>query len=340
MDWSVKKIIEFSSELFDFTPLYNRVSGDRWRNWADQLREEIPSALEIARNGHLPLWMDVFEKLPGIQPDEVHLDQAVIKVKTHKPLPDAVHKQIDELLLKMMPWRKGPFRIHDVLINTEWQSNLKWDRLKDAITPLDNRRILDVGCGNGYYALRMLGAGARFVIGIDPYLRYIIQYKMLCHFIGNAAQEAQLAPVGFESLPDNLQMFDTVFCMGVLYHQRSPFEHLQKLFESLRSGGELVLESIVVDGNAQSVLVPEGRYAKMRNVWFIPSALAIETWLKKTGFKNIRTVDISNTSIREQRTTRWMPFESLVDFLDPNNPDKTFEGYPAPKRAIILAEKP
>jgi len=340
MDWSVKKIIEFSSGLFDFNPLYERVSGERWKNWADRLRDEIPAVMEVSRNGHLPLWIDTFNKLPGIPADEVHLDQAVIKVKSNKPLPEALTRQIETLLMQMVPWRKGPFRIHDVLIDTEWQSNQKWDRLKDAISPLDNRRILDVGCGNGYYALRMLGAGARFVVGIDPYLRYIMQYKMLCHFLGESTQEAQLAPVGFESLPDNLQLFDTVFSMGVLYHQRSPFDHFQKLFESLRSGGQLVLESIVINGNNQTVLVPEDRYAKMRNIWFIPSVLAIETWLKKTGFVNVRLVDVSPTTIREQRSTKWMPYESLADFLNPNDPELTFEGYPAPRRAIILAEKP
>ena len=340
MDWTVNKIIEFSSELFNFNALYDRVSGSRWKDWADQLRNEIPATLEVSRNGHLPLWVDIFDKLPVITPDEVHLDQSIIKVKSNNALPEATIKQIDTLLLQMVPWRKGPFRIYDVRIDTEWQSYQKWDRLKDAIAPLGNRRILDVGCGNGYYALRMIGAGARFVVGVDPYLRYIMQFKMLRHFLGESANEIQLAPVGFESIPSNLQMFDTVFSMGVLYHHRSPFDHLQRLFESLRSGGELVLESIVIDGSAQSVLVPEGRYAKMRNVWFIPSALAIEVWLKKTGFKNIRTIDISTTTIQEQRSTRWMPYESLVDFLNSNNPEKTFEGYSAPKRAIILAEKP
>ncbi|MEQ9824704.1 MAG: tRNA 5-methoxyuridine(34)/uridine 5-oxyacetic acid(34) synthase CmoB [Puniceicoccaceae bacterium] len=340
MDWSVKKIIEFSSGLFDFEPLYERVAGDRWKNWADQLREDIPNALEVSRNGHLPLWLDTFQNLPRIEPDEVHLDQAVIKVRSHTPIPESTTRQIDELLMRMIPWRKGPFRIHDVLIDTEWQCNQKWDRLKAAIAPLDNRRILDVGCGNGYYALRMLGDGARFVIGVDPYLRYIMQYRMLCHFLGSVTQPVQLAPVPFESMPVNLEMFDTVFSMGVLYHQRSPFDHLQRLFEALRSGGELVLESIVIDGNEHTVLVPQDRYAKMRNVWFIPSAQAIEIWMKKIGFKNVRTVHQSITSIREQRSTRWMPYESLVNFLDPNDLEKTFEGYPAPKRAIILAEKP
>ena len=340
MDWSVNKILTLSSGLFDFKRLYDRVSGERWKHWADRLQGELADAIEVSRNGHLPLWMELYDRLPDVPADEVHLDQAVIKARNAIPLKEEVSRRIEESLIQLVPWRKGPFRIHQTTIDSEWQSNQKWDRLKDEISPLESRRVLDVGCGNGYYALRMLGAGARFVIGLDPYLRYIVQFRMICHFLGEAAQEAQLVPLGFESLPPNLQMFDTVFSMGVLYHQRSPFDHLQALFESLRSGGELVLESLIVDGSPQHVLVPRDRYAKMRNVWFIPSTAALELWLKRAGFKNVRTISVSITSIIEQRTTRWMPFESLADFLDPEDATRTFEGYPAPKRAILIAEKP
>jgi tRNA (mo5U34)-methyltransferase len=340
MDWSVQKIIKYSSELFNFDRLYDRVSGDRWRNWADQLREDIPAAFEVSQNGHLPLWVELFEQLPKIQPDQVLLDQPIIKVRNNTPIDRAVSRKIEEILIQLVPWRKGPFRIHEVFVDSEWQSHLKWNRVKDVISPLDNRRILDVGCGNGYYALRMIGDGARFVIGMDPYLRYIVQYKFLSHFMQDASSEIQLAPVGFEQLPRHLEMFDTVFSMGVLYHQRSPFEHLQHLFEATRSEGEVVVESIVVNGDEQTILVPENRYAKMRNVWFIPSARALELWMKKVGFVDVRIEDVSPTTIQEQRSSRWMPFESLADFLNPEDSTKTFEGYPAPLRAVVVAKKP
>jgi tRNA (mo5U34)-methyltransferase len=222
MDWSIKKILTQSSGLFDFTPLFDRLTGPAWLNWADLLCAQIADALEVSRNGHLPLWTRVFDELPRIAPDQVHLDQAVIKVRSNQGISDDLAKQVDSHLIQLVPWRKGPFRIHATFIDAEWQSNLKWDRLKEGITPLDNRTVLDVGCGNGYYALRMLGAGARMVIGVDPYLRYIVQFRLLCHFLGSATQNAQLAPVGFESMPQNLELFDTVFSMGVIYHQRSP----------------------------------------------------------------------------------------------------------------------
>ena len=128
--------------------------------------------------------------------------------------------------------------------------------------------------------------------------------------------------------------------MGVLYHRKSPFDHLLELKETLKPGGQLILETLVIEGKVGEVLVPEGRYSKMGNVWFIPAPATLETWLKKTGFINITCIDISQTSTAEQRSTEWMRFQSLQDFLDPLDQNKTIEGYPAPKRAIFLANTP
>ena len=100
-----------------------------------------------------------------------------------------------------------------------------------------------------------------------------------------------------------------------------------------------MLETLVVDGDENTVLVPMDRYAKMKNVYFIPSVAALIHWLQKSGFKNVRCVDVAVTSLEEQRKTDWLENESLIDFLDPNDHSKTIEGYPAPKRAVILANK-
>jgi len=106
------------------------------------------------------------------------------------------------------------------------------------------------------------------------------------------------------------------------------------------SEGELVLETLVVDGDENTVLVPGDRYAQMRNVYFIPSAPALKQWLEKCGFVDVKIVDMNITSTDEQRRTEWMTTESLADFLDPADASKTVEGYPAPLRAVLIAKKP
>ncbi|VFS58540.1 tRNA (mo5U34)-methyltransferase [Raoultella planticola] len=96
----------------------------------------------------------------------------------------------------------------------------------------------------------------------------------------------------------------------------------------------------MVEGDENTVLVPGDRYAQMRNVYFIPSAAALKMWLEKCGFVDVRIVDVCATTTEEQRRTEWMITESLADFLDPDDSGKTLEGYPAPVRAVIIANKP
>lgn len=238
------------------------------------------------------------------------------------------------MLKQFSPWRKGPFDIHGIHLDTEWRSDWKWDRLKDHISPLNNKRVLDVGCGSGYHLWRMLGQQAKLVVGIDPSQLFLMQFQALKHF--NPVSNIHLLPIGVEQLP-KLKGFDTVFSMGVLYHRRSPIEFLQQLKDQLVSGGELVLETLVVDGDEQTVMIAGERYAQMRNVWFLPSTAALTVWMQRLGFTNIKIVDKAQTTIEEQRSTDWMTSQSLVDFLDPNDPNKTIEGYPAPLRAVITA---
>ena len=238
----------------------------------------------------------------------------------------------------LMPWRKGPFSLYGVNIDTEWRSDWKWERVLPHLSDLTGRTILDVGCGSGYHMWRMIGAGAHLAVGIDPTQLFLCQFEAVRKLLGND-QRAHLLPLGIEQLPA-LKAFDTVFSMGVLYHRRSPLEHLWQLKDQLVNEGELVLETLVIDGDENTVLVPGDRYAQMRNVYFIPSALALKNWLKKCGFVDIRIADVSVTTTEEQRRTEWMVTESLADFLDPHDPGKTVEGYPAPKRAVLIARKP
>jgi tRNA (mo5U34)-methyltransferase len=183
----------------------------------------------------------------------------------------------------------------------------------------------------------MLEQNAKLIVGIDPFPLYVAQHHAIRHFTGQHPLE--ILAIRMEDLPQRIEVFDTVFSMGVLYHRKSAFEHLIELRASFRPGGALVLETIIIDGPKGMTLLPEKRYASMHNVWLLPSCLTLESWLQRSGFCNIRLIDISRTTSEEQRTTQSMTFQSLVDFLDPNNPDLTREGYPAPQRAIFIAEK-
>ncbi|MCG9666271.1 tRNA 5-methoxyuridine(34)/uridine 5-oxyacetic acid(34) synthase CmoB [Vibrio mediterranei] len=323
--------------MFNFADFYQLIAQDtRLQPWLNVLPQQLTD-WQNAQHGDFDRWLRALAKIDVGQPDNVELKDSVT-ISNSEPLPTGEIKKLESLLRTFHPWRKGPYHVHDIHIDTEWRSDWKWDRVLPHISPLKNRSVLDVGCGNGYHMWRMLGEGARLCVGIDPSHLFLVQFEAIRKMMGND-QRAHLLPLGIEQLPE-LQAFDTVFSMGVLYHRRSPLDHLIQLKNQLVPGGELILETLVIEGDENAVLVPHDRYAQMRNVYFFPSARALKVWLEKVGFENVRIVDENVTTIGEQRTTEWMTHNSLPEYLDQNDPSKTVEGYPAPRRAILIADNP
>ncbi len=323
--------------MIDYSPFLQQLHAAGLTRWAEQLTTSLPSLLHPERHGDLAGWYAALEALPAWPLDNIELDRGAITIAGSKPNAEQ-QQSLRDTLMVLHPWRKGPFEIFNTRIDTEWRSDWKWDRIKGHIAPLVGRKVLDVGCGNGYHCWRMRGAGAELVVGIDPTLLFVLQFAALQRYINDP--RVGVLPLGIEQLPPKLRFFDTVFSMGVLYHRRSPFDHLLELREALRPGGELVLETLVIDGGVGDVLVPDDRYARMNNVWFIPSAATLKSWLKKVGFKNPQLIGVTSTTTEEQRSTDWMTFQSLAHCLDASDPNKTVEGYPAPRRAIIIAAAP
>jgi tRNA (mo5U34)-methyltransferase len=325
--------------MTSFEKTLSTLGRPQLKDWLDspQLQQLHRQQLEL--HGKWQTWSNALLELPDMTTQSINLDASadVVKVGNSEHLTLDQRNQLWETLKQFQPWRKGPFEVSGLTIDTEWRSNLKWDRFIHAIQPLKDRVILDVGCGNGYFAWRMLEQGAKLIVGIDPFPLYVAQYHAIRHFTGQHPLE--VLAIRMEDVPQRIEVFDTVFSMGVLYHRKSAFDHLIELRDCLRPGGELVLETIVIDGVKGMTLLPEKRYASMHNVWLLPSCLTLESWLQRSGFCNIRLIDISRTTSEEQRTTQSMTFQSLADFLDPDNPDLTREGYPAPQRAVFIAEK-
>lgn len=304
--------------MLDMQKLWHCLADLGLNSWREQLHTLIVERLSDAAHGDFARWRKTLEELRSTGGEDT--------------------QAIRRLLLALAPWRKGPFEVAGVTIDSEWRSDLKWNRLKDRITPLEDRAVLDVGCGNGYYALQMRGAGARAIIGIDPTLLYVMQFLAIAHFL--RPDGVFVLPLRLDELPESARAFDTTFSMGVLYHQRSPLDHLQQLKRTLRPGGQLVLETIFVPGEESFACTPSDRYARMRNVWLLPTIAELTTWMRRSGFDDIDVIDESLTTTNEQRSTEWMTFESLHEALKPDDPDWTIEGWPAPRRVIMVANAP
>ncbi|MBL7214157.1 MAG: tRNA 5-methoxyuridine(34)/uridine 5-oxyacetic acid(34) synthase CmoB, partial [Phycisphaerae bacterium] len=316
--------------MIDYSDFFDYLRMTALTDVAGEFASRTCEVLRGLSHGDYEKWCAAISAMPEVKPSRIDLCADVVTVAGD--MEETAHRQLKEKLMQLHPWRKGSFDLFGIHIDTEWRSDLKWSRLGNYIN-LKDKLILDVGCGNGYYLYRLLGAGAKAAVGVDPFLLYVMQF----HAINKYARtdKAAVLPLGIEGVPKGCGCFDTVFSMGLLYHRREPKNHLAELFGFLKPGGQLVLETIVLDKRAEELLVPEGRYAKMHNVWNIPSPRLLEKWLAQSGFENIQVIDITKTTSNEQRKTDWMTYESLNDFLDPNDKTKTIEGYPAPVRAIL-----
>ena len=308
-----------------------------FQSWHALFEAALAQRTKPGRHGDLPSWLAILDSLPSVTPGSMHLDADTVTIGSSADLSDQESAQVQQALHALLPWRKGPYRVFNTFIDTEWRSDWKWQRLAPHISTLDGKNVLDVGCGNGYHCWRMLGAGARYVLGIDPSMRFLVQYMAIQKYARHNGFD--LLPLGIEDMPRDMPVFDTVFSMGVLYHRRNPVNHLLELKELMINGGELVLETLIVDEAENGILTPSDRYAQMRNVWSILTVDKLLALLAEAGFHNIRCVDQNITSLDEQRQTDWMQFHSLQEFLDPDDISKTIEGYPAPKRGIFIAEK-
>lgn len=308
----------------------------------DGLRAHLPdwSGLDdvllrkLRGHGDFDRWRHAVASLPDPPATSVSFDDTVT---VSAELPAAAVARLRDALQALHPWRKGPFSLFGVRIDSEWRSDFKWRRIAPHLD-LEGLRILDVGCGNGYYGWRMLGAGAALVIGIDPSVLYCMQHQAINRCIGDDRNQA--LPLGLESLPEALSAgrFDAVFSMGVIYHRRDPLAHLRRLARCLVPGGAAVVESLCVEG--PETLVPDGRYARMRNVWQVPAQQQLAQWMSQCGFQEIRIVNTAVTTTAEQRSTDWMRFDSLAEALDPTDATRTVEGHPAPRRCVLVARKP
>lgn len=301
------------------------------------LAAEIRSAWSLLRRS--PHWAPLAQEVSFVvkhlkRPCDVDLSGDTISIN----LPASVAPRgFESLLHNLSPWRVGPYRIGSTRIDSEWQSFEKWHRITPLLGELAGARIADVGCSNGYFLFKLATLQPELVVGFDPIERCWLQ----CALLQGLTRIPSLAflPTGIATVDAFPAFFDLVLCMGVIYHQRDPFTACKKLFNATKPGGRVILESLVIPQSGSHFLVPNDRYAKMRNAWIIPTPEALATLLTRAGFSDPQVHTFGPITTSEQRRTEWAPYESLADFLDPHDQTKTVEGHPAPHSALVIAKK-
>jgi len=296
----------------------------------DTLREERQKWLTWK---NIKPYQEAIKALPEYSNVELILgDRVEVQIEN---LSNEEAEQIKQTAFLMKPWRKGPFMINELFIDSEWQSQIKYNLLEPHFN-LKDKIVGDIGCNNGYYLFRMLSQEPKKLIGFDPSAIYYSQFQFVNHFVKS---DIVYELLGVEHVEFYEHKFDTLFCLGVLYHRSDPVAMLKSLFKGLNKGGELILDTFMIDGEAEMCLTPKDRYSKIPNIYFVPTVNALKNWCYRAGFETVEVLEMMKTEHNEQRKTEWIDTQSLEDFLDPNDPTKTVEGYPAPKRVYIKAIK-
>ncbi|ECO7145864.1 tRNA 5-methoxyuridine(34)/uridine 5-oxyacetic acid(34) synthase CmoB [Campylobacter jejuni] len=241
----------------------------------------------------------------------------------------------DEILAiakELKPWRKGPFKIDDLFIDTEWQSFIKFNILKPFMNEISQKCVADIGCNNGYYMFKMLEFNPAKLIGFDPSIKYRLQFELI-NALAKTPIKYEL--LGVEDLPSYGLKFDVIFCLGVIYHRSDPIKMLKDLKVGLNKNGVVFLDTMYIEDEREIALVPNKTYSKIPNIYFVPSISALKNWCERAGFKEFEVLATKKTDENEQRKTEWIDSFSLENFLDPKDKNLTIEGYEAPKRIYI-----
>ena len=297
-----------------------RKTREKWLSWKNIV--PMRDALKKVQDINIPLNIEIKNQDCLSIGDENTLSKEEVLI-------------INESAKALIPWRKGPFNFCGMPLDSEWQSNLKYNLLRPYFN-LKNKIVCDVGCNNGYYMFRMLEDKPKRVVGFDPSAIFKTQFDFINHFMKSNIKYELL---GVEHLEFYEHKFDFIFMLGVLYHRSDPISSLKSLNRALNKDGEIIVDSFMIDGEEEVCLFPKERYNMMPNIYFIPTVNCFKNWLSRAGFKDIEVIEITKTDDKEQRVTPWTFGKSLDDFLDEHDKDKTLEGYPAPKRVYLKAKK-
>ena len=261
-----------------------------------------------------------------------------VRIGREEELDTAQHGILRQAMRDFMPWRKGPFDLFGLRIDAEWQSWRKWDRLLPALPDLAGKVVADIGCNNGYYMFRLAPHRPACVVGFEPMLQHYHCFRALNHLAGQGNLFNEL--LGVERITLFPRCFDLVLLLGIIYHRISPITMLREVREAMKPGGVLIVESQAIPGEEPVAIFPAERYAKAPGTYFVPTAACLRNWLSRVGFREVELFCVHPMSSEEQRRTEWMIFESYSDFIDPADPTRTVEGYPAPLRVFVRAVNP
>jgi tRNA (mo5U34)-methyltransferase len=212
--------------------------------------------------------------------------------------------ELRELFDSLKPWLHL-IDVHGVPTKTEpaWGEYLEhprhlWEEVSELLPDLAGKRVLDVGCNDGFFLFACRRLGAEEVVGIETDE----------HFVNHAALVNRLLDLGgiivhrmsAYDIGETLGRFDVTLALGLIYHLKSPlffFERVAPITSSM-----IVVETAVRNSNEDRAnrergvpgapamdfienppaqLHPEGGPN-----WWVPNTECVQAMLRACGFSH------------------------------------------------------
>jgi len=162
-----------------------------------------------------------------------------------------------------------------------------------------NKNVLDVGCWTGGTTLVLASLNSK-VFAIEEVKKYAEMASFLVKSFGisNRASVNHLSLYDCNS-EEFFDRFDIVYFPGVLYHLSDPLLALRILFNSLKVGGKILIESEGLDRQEPfcrfdgSLIYSAGTREYLTRTgwnWFVPSPAALHRMMREAGFDDIDTL--------------------------------------------------
>jgi tRNA (mo5U34)-methyltransferase len=173
---------------------------------------------------------------------------------------------------------------------------------------LSGKRVLDIGCSDGFFSFECEKRGAVSVLAVDNYNSVYIDSPRgfhVAHEILQSRVEFRQADL-FDLDSEDVGQFDLVLFLGVLYHLRHPLLALERLATLCR--GQLVVETLIAPEPRGMVSRVWQRIAgrkkpapwmafyehdeinRVPTTWWAPSVPCLEGMVRSCGFCGVKTV--------------------------------------------------
>jgi len=162
---------------------------------------------------------------------------------------------------------------------------------------LTNKRVLDIGCAEGFFSFEAERRGAREVIGIDSFTDSIRRFN-----IAKAARQSNASAYlmnVYDLEPKRLGTFDVVLFYGVFYHLKHPQYALERI-RSVCTGDLLfqthIYEEPAVRGTPWARFFPHGILSGNNKelydptVFWLFNSVCCLAMLDHVGFTDLKVV--------------------------------------------------